>query len=155
MICSIFVQESNILPLLQAKEISVTIGSKIVLKKVDLTVNRGEIVTLIGPNGAGKSTLVRAVLGLITVDSGRITLEPGITIGYMPQRLTIEPYLPLSVERFLHLAGGKIPPAEDSIRKVVKEVGVLHVLPEAIQNISGVNSSACFWRGHCSANQIC
>lgn len=124
------------MPLLQAKEITVTIGSKIVLKKVDLTVNRGEIVTLIGPNGAGKSTLVRAVLGLMPVNTGKITLENGITIGYMPQKLSIEPYLPLSVDRFLHLAGGKIPPNRDEILKVVKEVGVMHVLSQAIQHIS-------------------
>lgn len=114
-----------------------TIGDKIVLKNVDLTVDRGEIVTLIGPNGAGKSTLVRAVLGLVRPSTGIIELEPGISIGYMPQKLSIEPYLPLSVLRFLHLAGGKIPPDPNEIQRVVKEVGVAHVLSQPIQNISG------------------
>lgn len=122
--------------LLNAQNISVSFGRKPVLKEVNLTVNRGEIVTLIGPNGAGKSTLVRVVLDLIKPNRGTVTLQKGITIGYMPQKLSIESYLPLSVERFMHLAGG-IHPDQSEIQTVLKEVGVHHVLKDPIQNISG------------------
>lgn len=126
----------NHLSLLTATNISVTFGTKKVLEDVNLTVHRGEIVTLIGPNGAGKSTLVRTVLGLIQPTRGVVILEKGIHVGYMPQKLTIEPYLPLSVDRFLHLAGGvHLNPSE--IQKVLLEVGAVHVLNEPIQNISG------------------
>jgi glutamate transport system ATP-binding protein len=46
-----------------------------VLKDIDLTVGRGEVVTVIGPSGSGKSTLCRAVNRLERVDSGTITFE--------------------------------------------------------------------------------
>lgn len=46
-----------------------------ILHRVCVTVGSGEVVTLIGPNGAGKSTLVKAVAGLVRVQSGEITLS--------------------------------------------------------------------------------
>lgn len=125
--------------LITAKKISVIFDNKTILDDVDITVNRGEIVTLIGPNGAGKSTLVRVVLGLIKPIHGSIDRETGITIGYMPQKIIIEPYLPLSVSRFLELAcnpkAGIAPKIQ--ILEMLQEVGVSHVLHRPIQNISG------------------
>ena len=78
---------------------------KDILQDAALTVNRAEIVTLIGPNGAGKSTLVRIAIGLLSPDAGRVEHVPNLTIGYMPQKMSIDPSFPLSVERFLSLAG--------------------------------------------------
>jgi molybdate transport system ATP-binding protein len=45
---------------------------------LDLTVEPGEVVALLGPNGAGKSTALRAISGLLAVDSGRITLDDAV-----------------------------------------------------------------------------
>ena len=56
-----------------------------ILDKVDLTIERGEIVTLIGPNGSGKTTLARVLLGLIEPDRGTVWRAPDIVIGYLPQ----------------------------------------------------------------------
>jgi zinc transport system ATP-binding protein len=67
----------------------------------------GKITTLIGPNGAGKTTLLKALLGLMPVSSGRITPKPGLKIGYMPQKLDINPLLPMSVEGLLCLGSTK------------------------------------------------
>ena len=47
----------------------------IALSDVDLRLNRGEILGLIGANGAGKSTLVNILAGVITPDSGRMTID--------------------------------------------------------------------------------
>ena len=44
----------------------------VAVKDVDLDVHHGKIHALIGPNGAGKTTLVRAVLGMLKPDSGRV-----------------------------------------------------------------------------------
>jgi len=49
--------------------------NKIVLKELDITIEKGEIVTLIGPNGSGKSTLLKAISRLLNCFSGTIYLE--------------------------------------------------------------------------------
>ncbi len=123
--------------LLAAKQVSISFGKKNVLTDVHLTVDRGEIVTLIGPNGAGKSTLVRIVLGLVKPNSGKIQKADNINIGYMPQKLHIDPYLPLSVERFLEVAGGGEIPKKREFHKIIQEVGIEAVLKSPIQDISG------------------
>jgi branched-chain amino acid transport system ATP-binding protein len=46
-----------------------------ILRGVSVQVNRGEVVTVIGPNGAGKSTLVKAIAGLVHIDSGGIRVD--------------------------------------------------------------------------------
>jgi branched-chain amino acid transport system ATP-binding protein len=56
-----------------------------ILKGVDLTVGKGEIVALIGPNGAGKSTLLKAIAGLLKPKAGTIALN-GHDIGGHPPR---------------------------------------------------------------------
>lgn len=89
--------------LIAAKAVSVTYGGNTVLDRVDLAIEAGEIVTLVGPNGSGKSTLVKVLLGVIAPNSGEITRQPGLTVGYVPQKLHIDGNFPLTVARFLAL----------------------------------------------------
>lgn len=63
--------------------VQVSYGAIRALQNVSLTINAGEIVTLIGANGAGKSTTLRAISGLVSANSGRITLE-GKDITLLP-----------------------------------------------------------------------
>ena len=63
--------------------VQVSYGAIRALQSVSLTINAGEIVTLIGANGAGKSTTLRAISGLVSANSGRITLE-GKDITLLP-----------------------------------------------------------------------
>lgn len=90
-------------PLFQAKGMSVRLDGQVVLASVNLSVSPGEIVTIVGPNGSGKSTLLRAIIGAIQPDSGSLDLRPGLRIGYVPQKLHIDPTLPVTVIRFLSL----------------------------------------------------
>ena len=89
--------------LLAAHDISVTLGGDDVLSHVTLAMNAGEIVTILGPNGSGKSTLLRALLGILPLTSGHVTRAPGLRLGYVPQRLSVDRSLPLTVRRFLSL----------------------------------------------------
>ncbi|SEN97739.1 amino acid ABC transporter ATP-binding protein [Actinacidiphila rubida] len=62
-------------PLIVLAGVNKHFGGQHVLRDVDLTVHRGEVVVVIGPSGAGKSTLCRAVNRLETIDSGTITVD--------------------------------------------------------------------------------
>jgi zinc transport system ATP-binding protein len=93
-------------PVLAARGLGVRLGGQRVLDNVSLALYPGEIVTIVGPNGSGKSTLVRLLIGALRPDAGRVVRTPGLGIGYVPQRLAIDPTLPMTVARFLALAGG-------------------------------------------------
>jgi zinc transport system ATP-binding protein len=121
-------------PLIEARDLSVALGGRSVLQGVDLTVSPGEIVTLIGPNGAGKTTLVKLVLGLVRPSAGTVRLQPGLRIGYMPQRLQVEPTLPLTVRRFLTLWQHN---ARAVLERALGEVGAAHLIESAVQTLSG------------------
>jgi neutral amino acid transport system ATP-binding protein len=58
-----------------------------ILNGLDLTVRRGETVTIIGPNGAGKSTLIKAVCGLLKPREGRILWQGDDITGARPHRI--------------------------------------------------------------------
>lgn len=91
-------------------------------------------MTLIGPNGAGKTTLVRIVLGLLQPHTGTLYRAPGLRIGYMPQKLFIEPTLPLTVRRFLQLAA---PRQKRDVEPLLEEVRIVHLLDQQVSALSG------------------
>ena len=89
--------------LISVHNLSVAYGANTVLRHVALTLEPGEIVTIVGPNGSGKTSLLRAIIGATEPASGQISLQPGLRIGYVPQRLHIDQTLPITVERFMKL----------------------------------------------------
>jgi len=91
-------------PLISLKSVSKSFAGQAVLQNISMSISRGDITTIIGPNGAGKSSLVRIILGLIEPDSGKLESSAELRIGYMPQKLHIDPTLPISTCRFLQLA---------------------------------------------------
>jgi zinc transport system ATP-binding protein len=92
--------------LVEAQGLGVAFGGHRVLTGVDLAIRRGEIVTIVGPNGSGKSTLLRLLVGAERPDTGRVVRAPGLRIGYVPQKLSVDRTLPITVDGFLALAGG-------------------------------------------------
>lgn len=89
--------------LIETSGLTVRYGGTTVLELVDFRIARGEIVTIVGPNGSGKSTLLRALLGGVQGSRGRIVRARGLRVGYVPQRLVLDPTLPMTVMRFLGL----------------------------------------------------
>lgn len=120
--------------LLELSDIDLLKGQRPLLQRVSLKVGRGEILTIIGPNGAGKTTLVRVALGLLQPTSGRVRQRQGISIGYMPQRLHVDPTFPLTVKRFLSMGGKE---RRSKVLSLLQEVGAAHVLHSPLQDISG------------------
>ena len=91
--------------LVSAHGIGVRRGGRWIIRHVDLRVPRGALVYVIGANGAGKSTCAKAVLGLIAIDEGRVERATAAALGYVPQRLSISPTLPLTLRRLMTLTG--------------------------------------------------
>lgn len=80
--------------MIEIKGIHKTFGRQLVLKNIDLSLQKGACIALVGPNGCGKTTLIKSILGLVIPDCGSIEVC-GIPvrdsflyrrkIGYMPQ----------------------------------------------------------------------
>ena len=124
--------------LIEAESLSVTRRGNEILSNAGVRVRAGEIVTLIGPNGAGKTTVVRIVLGLMKPDRGEVFRRPGLVVGYMPQRLHIDPTLPLTVGRFLTLGAKRGRPRTlDWTNRVLEEVGSGTIMDTPLEAVSG------------------
>ena len=88
-------------PILSAKNISKSFDGRVILRKIDINLNQGEMLGLLGSNGAGKSTFMNIVLGLLKCDFGDIFLESTkltnlpiherskLGIAYLPQQTSI------------------------------------------------------------------
>ena len=124
--------ESDVI--LELNHVDLFVGAKQLLQQISFALCSGEILTVIGPNGAGKTTLVRVALGLLPASAGRVLRKPGMRIGYMPQRLQIDPTFPLTVKRFLAMAGLQQPEQGLSL---LREVGASQVYESPLQNLSG------------------
>jgi zinc transport system ATP-binding protein len=126
--------DSRIDPLLETRGLGVQRGGRWLVRGVDLTVRPGEIVTMIGPNGSGKSTTVKAALGVLSPDEGSVRRRPGLTVGYVPQKLAIDWSLPLTVSRLMTLTG---PLSREGIRSALDETGIGHLAEAGVQDLSG------------------
>lgn len=120
--------------LIQTRNLSVQIGQTPILRDITLQVQRGDIVTVIGPNGSGKSTLLKTIIGALKPSNGQIVLSPGLSIGYVPQRLHIDENLPMTVKRFLQLPRRA---SAAAIRSTMANAGVPDLLDQQLLSLSG------------------
>ena len=120
--------------LLEMQDICVHHADSPIIDDINLSLYRGEIVTLIGPNGAGKSTLVKVALDIIKADWGTVKLSAGCRIGYVPQSISLDATLPLTVSRFLNLTEVI---KESELKRLAEEVGIQGILRRSMHLISG------------------
>lgn len=120
--------------LLEAAGLAVRLGGRDILRGVDLSLRRGEIVTVIGPNGGGKTTLLRAALGLIQLSAGSARIAEGATVGYVPQRFAVDRTLPMTVARLMRLTAR---PSRDAVHEALAETGAEHLIDASVHALSG------------------
>ncbi len=136
----------------EVKGARVSGGGAKVLRGVDLSIPKGEMVALIGPNGSGKTTLLRALLGLQKLDAGEVRLfGEAVTpktlarVGYVPQKLVLERTFALSVREFLALRLESTRQwfwhskkrTDELIRPTLAEIGVEPLLELPLASLSG------------------
>ena len=120
--------------LIAASGVGVSYGGRRVLFDIDFQITRGEIVTVVGPNGSGKTTLLRVLLGVVPPSTGRVTRAAGLRVGYVPQRLHIDPGLPMPVARFLSLPRRA---SKAAMTDVLERVGLGDVARQTMSTLSG------------------
>lgn len=115
---------------------SVTLGydGKIVLRDIDLTVKRGEIITIVGPNGSGKTSMMRALIGALVPTTGSIVRSRALRLGYVPQKLNIDHSFPITLRRFLSVPK-RINP--EQVTEAASLVGMGDFLDQQIATVSG------------------
>ena len=138
--------------LLRLDGIGVRLGGRQVLSDVSFTIRKGEFTGLIGPNGAGKTTLLRVILGLQEPSSGQVLIdgEPRqksnkSSIGYVPQKLVIDPDMPLRARDVValgldgHRLGFGFPSRRrrDLIEKTLCDVGAEKYADARVGELSG------------------
>lgn len=88
-------------PILELRDLDVSLGGRRVLEGVSLQVGEGQFAGLIGSNGAGKTTLIKAILGLIDPEVGQVLIagkprsRRNPLVGYVPQKIHLDPDVPL------------------------------------------------------------
>ncbi|MCT2590352.1 metal ABC transporter ATP-binding protein [Streptomyces sp. N2-109] len=139
-------------PVISLRGATASLGSRPVLRGLDLTVERGEVVALLGPNGSGKSTTVRAVIGQIPVTSGTLELfgkplarfRDWRRVGYVPQRSTAASGVPATVREVVssgRLARARLRPLnradKEAVNAAMRLVGMESRAGDSVNALSG------------------
>lgn len=89
-------------PALLCRDLAFGYDGRTVLSDVNLSIPRGDFVTVLGPNGSGKTTLLKLALGLLQADAGTIEVlgtsprKARQRIGYVPQHPRLDPLFPVN-----------------------------------------------------------
>jgi spermidine/putrescine transport system ATP-binding protein len=75
--------------ILQLSQIEKSFGNSKVLNGIDLSVRKGEFITLLGPSGCGKTTTLRIIAGLETPDKGRVLIAGKDVTGEEPNKRNV------------------------------------------------------------------
>jgi len=102
--------------MLTVSELSKSFGGRILFEEAALQINRGDRIALVGPNGAGKSTLFLILLGIEEADAGRVAMQRGVRVGFLPQET-----VPVNDETVLKLATATLRDAGSGHRDALDE----------------------------------
>lgn len=120
--------------LIETTALTLSYNRQTVLRDVNFSIARGEIVTIVGPNGSGKSSLLRALIGALPPASGSVTRAPDLAIGYVPQKLQIDATLPMTAARFLNLPRKQ---RSADIFQALAQAGVSDLAHQQMTGLSG------------------
>jgi ATPase subunit of ABC transporter with duplicated ATPase domains len=73
--------------LIQGYNLTKSYGQKVIFNNISFNIKRGDKIALLGKNGVGKTTLLKIICGLEEDFQGRVTINPGVKLGYFAQEL--------------------------------------------------------------------
>lgn len=130
--------------MLEIKNLTKTLGDKLILKNVTMSLDEGELIAIIGPNGAGKTTFFKCLVGLLKPTGGELFLDgKAVKVGTLKKKIGFlghESFLyntmtPLENLRFY----GKlyeVKDLEDKIYALLKEIGLYFFKDTSIRSFS-------------------
>lgn len=130
-------------------QVSISFPGRTVLQDVSFALRAGEFCGLIGANGSGKTTLLRAILGSQALGAGAIRIGwsngRGGSIGYVPQKIALDPYMPLRARDVValgldgHRLGLPLPSRarRNLVDKMLGAVNATQFAEQRIGNLSG------------------
>ncbi|MGC6485306.1 MAG: ATP-binding cassette domain-containing protein [Candidatus Puniceispirillales bacterium] len=121
-------------PLLDAENLTVRYQDSVVLDQVSVSLMPHDFITIVGPNGAGKTTLLKCLAGLVSPTSGTLRRRPGLNLRYIPQRMQVEPSMPMTVDHFLRLNNKDGVP---HLAATAEETGITPLLARPLHGLSG------------------
>ncbi|OLZ66582.1 ABC transporter [Streptomyces sp. IMTB 2501] len=139
-------------PVIALREVAAELGARPVLRGIDLTVGRGEVVALLGANGSGKSTAIRTIIGQVPASGGTIELfgtprrafRDWARVGYVPQRTTAAGGVPATVTeivssgRLSRTRFGVFRKADrEAVRRALELVGMADRAKDSVNALSG------------------
>ncbi|MEU6066019.1 MULTISPECIES: metal ABC transporter ATP-binding protein [Streptomyces] len=138
-------------PVITMRRVTAELGSRPVLRGIDLTVHRGEVVALLGANGSGKSTAIRSLIGQVPVGgeielfgTPRRSFRDWARVGYVPQRTTAAGGVPATVTeivsagRLSRTRFGLFRKADhEAVRRALELVGMADRAKDSVNALSG------------------
>ncbi|MFM9852871.1 MAG: ABC transporter ATP-binding protein [Sphingomonadaceae bacterium] len=136
------------------KNVSLTLGRSSVLRAINCVLTPGRVTAIIGPNGAGKTSLIRVIAGLVTPQSGRVSLDGtdlstsdrtqrARQIGYLPQvnqpHWNVTARALISLGRLPHRSAFARPSPSDeaAIMNAMERTNTAHLADRTIDQMSG------------------
>jgi len=140
---------------LRARNVTVSFAGRSVLRSVSFELATGTLTGIVGPNGAGKSTLLRAILGLVPIDAGQISMfdtrvnDQKSRLGYVPQKQSVDWDFPVTVldvvrmgrlarHKGVHRLWARLDEEDREIAwEAVKQLGLEELADRHIRQLSG------------------
>ncbi|MEV6111470.1 metal ABC transporter ATP-binding protein [Streptomyces sp. NPDC052109] len=139
-------------PVIALRGVTAELGGRPVLRGIDLTVGRGEVVALLGANGSGKSTAIRTIVGQVAPAGGTIELfgtprrafRDWARVGYVPQRTTAAGGVPATVTEIV--SSGRLSRTRfgvfrradrDAVHRALELVGMADRAKDSVNALSG------------------
>ena len=120
--------------LVEMRGVGVFRSGRWLVSGIDLTINPGEIITLIGPNGSGKTTTAKTAIGIVKNDSGTVARADDLVVGYVPQKLSVDRSLPMTVTRMMTLTTKA---DAGTLARALDRVGISHLARAQVHDLSG------------------